>query len=63
MQEMGGFDATIADAGYGNTKIKQEQARQKTGPKQYEKEHVRAEKAEAGSGPSKAGNKTIRESA
>ena len=65
MQSMGDFDATIAPAGYRDTKITQENATQKNRDgsqlsrdqnnkreREREREHMRAEKEEGGVGPS-----------
>ena len=60
MQSIGDFDATIAAAGYRDTKITQENAPQKKrvgsqlsrDQTTREREHMRAEKEESGVGPS-----------
>ena len=61
MQSIGDFDATIAAAGYRDTKITQENdaPQKKRGGSQLsrdqttrEREHMRAEKEESGVGPS-----------
>ena len=62
MQMIGDLDATIAAAGYRDTKITQEHAPQKKRvgsqlsrdqtTREREREHMRAEKEESGVGPS-----------
>ena len=58
MQKIGNFDPTMSAAGYQDTEITQDlhlrergEVPLKPGPKQQEREHVRAEKIDGGEGP------------